>query len=138
MAPAAADEVVRDRRGTTLLVRNALFSRVRLAAQGRTDQLGALDEEWGYRELVWKQTLERFHEEHEAILIDADARSTAYLSIDEQDEKTAHVWHVHQVFRDSDDDHDFGIWGDVDLDATQEEGSVVFSHYVVGFIDDVL
>lgn len=137
-APAAADEVVRDRRGTTLLVRNALFSRVRLAAQGRTDQLGALDEEWGYRELVWKQTLERFHEEHEAILIDADARSTAYLSIDEQDEKTAHVWHVHQVFRDSDDDHDFGIWGDVDLDATQEEGSVVFSHYVVGFIDDVL
>ena len=70
--------------------------------------------------------------------LDADARSTAYLSIDEQDEKTAHVWHVHQVFRDSDDDHDFGIWGDVDLDATQEEGSVVFSHYVVGFIDDVL
>ena len=61
-APAAADEVVRDRRGTTLLVRNALFSRVRLAAQGRTDQLGALDEEWGYRELVWKQVLERFHD----------------------------------------------------------------------------
>jgi len=136
-APVAADEVVRDRRGTTLLVRNALFSRVRLAALGRTDQLGALDADWGYREVIWKQELERFHEEHEDILIDADARSAAYLSIDEKDEKTAHVWHVHQVFRDSDDDRDFGIWGDVDLDATQEEGSVVFSHYRVGFIDDL-
>ena len=136
-APVAADEVVRDRRGTTLLVRNALFSRVRLAALGRTDQLGALDADWGYREVIWKQELERFHEEHEVILIDADARSAAYLSIDEKDEKTAHVWHVHQVFRDSDDDRDFGIWGDVDLDATQEEGSVVFSHYRVGFIDDL-
>ena len=101
-----ADEVVRDRRGTTLLVRNALFSRVRLAALGRTDQLGALDADWGYREVIWKQELERFHEEHEDILIDADARSAAYLSIDEKDEKTAHVWHVHQVFRDSDDDRD--------------------------------
>ena len=136
-APVAADEVVRDRRGTTLLVRNALFSRVRLAALGRTDQLGALDADWGYREVIWKQELERFHEEHEVILIDADARSAAYLSIDEKDEKTAHVWHVHQIFRDSDDDRDFGIWGDVDLDATQEEGSVVFSHYRVGFIDDL-
>ena len=136
-APVAADEVVRDRRGTTLLVRNALFSRVRLAALGRTDQLGALDADWGYREVIWKQELERFHEEHEDILIDADARSAAYLSIDEKDEKTAHVWHVHQIFRDSDDDRDFGIWGDVDLDATQEEGSVVFSHYRVGFIDDL-
>ena len=136
-APVVADEVVRDRRGTTLLVRNALFSRVRLAALGRTDQLGALDADWGYREVIWKQELERFHEEHEVILIDADARSAAYLSIDEKDEKTAHVWHVHQIFRDSDDDRDFGIWGDVDLDATQEEGSVVFSHYRVGFIDDL-
>ena len=37
---------------------------------------------------------------------------------------------------DSDDDHDFGIWADVDLDATQEEGAVVFTHYRVGFVDD--
>ena len=44
---------------------------------------------------------------------------------------------MHQIFRDSDDDRDFGIWGDVDLDATQEEGSVIFSHYRVGFVDDL-
>ena len=135
-APPAAEEVVRDRRGLTLLVRNALFARVRLAAHEATDELGKLDAEWGWRAPVWRRALDRFFEEHEEILLDADARSAAYLSIDEKDEKSAHVWHVHQTFRDSDDDRDFGIWGDVDLDATQDEGAVVFSAYRVGFVDD--
>ena len=135
-APPAAEEVVRDRRGLTLLVRNALFARVRLAAHGRADELGKLDAEWGWRMPVWQQALERLFEAHEEILLDGDAHSAAYFSIDETDERSAHVWHVHQVFRDSDDDRDFGIWGDVDLDATQDEGAVVFSSYRAGFVDD--
>ena len=139
--PEATDEVVHDRRALTLLVRNALFARVRLAAFGSTEELGRLDGDWGYRKPVWEQALARFHDEHEEIVLDGDARSAAYYSIDESDEKRAredggHVWHVHQVFRDSDDDRDFGIWADVDLDATQEEGAVVFSRYRVGFVDD--
>ncbi|HIY51481.1 MAG TPA: DUF3516 domain-containing protein [Candidatus Olsenella avicola] len=135
-APPAADEVVRDRRGLTLLVRNALFARVRLAAFGRVDELGKLDAEWGWRAPLWQRALDRFYEEHEEIVLDGDARSAAYYTIDEKDERSGHVWHVHQVFRDSDDDRDFGIWGDVDLDATQDEGAVVFSSYRVGFVDD--
>ena len=137
IAAPSTDEVVHDRRGLTLLVRNALFARVRLAALGKVEELGALDADWGYRSVVWQQALDVFHAEHDQILLDADARSSAYLDIDEKDEKTEHVWHVHQVFRDSDDDHDFGIWGDVDLDATQDEGSVVFKTYRVGFVDTV-
>ncbi len=134
--PEAADEVVRDRRALTLLVRNALFARVRASAVGDVDELGRLDAEWGWRAPVWQRALGAFHEEHEEILLGGDARSAAYLSIDESDEKKTHVWHVRQIFRDSDDDHDFGIWADVDLDATQDEGSVVFSAYRVGFVDD--
>lgn len=135
IAAPTADEVVHDRRGLTLLVRNALFARVRLAALGKVEELGDLDADWCYRSVVWQQALDAFHAVHEQILLDADARSSAYLDIDEKDEKTDHVWHVHQVFRDSDDDHDFGIWGDVDLDATQDEGAVVFKTYRVGFVD---
>lgn len=135
-APPAADEVVRDRRGLTLLVRNALFARVRLAAFGDVEALGKLDGEWGWRAPVWQRALDRFYEEHDEIVLDGDARSTAYYTIDESDERSAHVWHVHQVFRDSDDDRDFGIWANVDLDATQDEGAVVFSGYRVGFVDD--
>lgn len=137
IAAPSVDEVVHDRRGLTLLVRNALFARVRLAALGKVEELGDLDADWGYRSVVWQQALDAFHAEHEQVLLDADARSSAYLDIDEKDEKTDHVWHVHQVFRDSDDDHDFGIWGNVDLDATQDEGAVVFKAYRVGFVDTV-
>lgn len=139
--PEAADEVVHDRRAVTLLVRNALFARVRLAAHGRADELGRLDADWGWREAAWRQALARFYEAHDEVLLDADARSAAYLVIDESDEEKpreegGHVWHVRQIFHDSDADHDFGIWADVDLDATQEEGGAVFSNYRVGFIDD--
>ena len=135
--PSAADAVVRDRRGLTVLVRNALFQRVRLAAQGRTAELGKLDPEWGCGEPRWQRALDAYFEAHEAIAIDADARSTAYLAIDEADEKAERVWHVRQIFSDPEGDHDFAIAADVDLDATQEEGEAVFKNYRVGFAEEL-
>ena len=132
------DEVVADRRGCTLLVRNALFRRVTLAAREHVRDLGELDEDWGMSEVRWQKALDAYHEQHEEILTDGDARSAAMFSIDESDEKTDHVWHVHQIFADEDGDHDFGIMGDVDLDATQDGGEVIFKNYRVGFIEDLL
>lgn len=141
--PSGADVVVADRRGMTLLVRNALFRRVSLAALERADELGELDEAWGMGELRWRRALEAFFEAHEELLVDGDARSTAFFTIDESDElkpaaEGGHVWHVHQIFHDSDGDHDFGIMADVDLDATQEESEAVFKNYRVGFIEELL
>ena len=136
--PKLADEVVADRRGLTVLVRNALFHRVRLAARDRADELGALDEDWGFGTLRWKRVLDAFYEAHDELLTDADARSAAYLSIDEADEKTDHVWHVHQVFADADGDHDFGIMADVDLNATQDGDGVVFKNYKAGVIEELV
>ena len=137
-AAAGIDEVVADRRGCTLLVRNALFRRVTLAAREHVRDLGELDDDWGMSEIRWQKALDAYHEQHEEILTDGDARSAAMFSIDESDEKTAHVWHVHQIFADEDGDHDFGIMGDVDLDATQDGGEVIFKNYRVGFIEDLL
>ena len=136
--PKLADEVVADRRGLTVLVRNALFHRVRLAARDRADELGALDEDWGFGTLRWKRVLNAFYEAHDELLTDADARSAAYLSIDEADEKIDHVWHVHQVFADADGDHDFGIMADVDLNATQDGDGVVFKNYKAGVIEELV
>lgn len=141
--PSSADVVVADRRGMTLLVRNALFRRVSLAARERAGELGELDEAWGMGELRWRRALEAFFEAHEELLVDGDARSTAFFTIDESDElkpaaEGGHVWHVHQIFHDSDGDHDFGIMADVDLDATQEESEAVFKNYRVGFIEELL
>ena len=135
--PEDPDEVVHDRRAITLLVRNALFARVRLAAFESYDDLGALDGDWGWRAPRWQRAMDAYFEEHAEVLLDADARSTAFLDIDETDERAAHVWHVRQIFHDPEGDRDFGIAADVDLDATQEDGAVVFANYRVGFVEDL-
>ena len=136
-APKLADQVVADRRGMTLLVRNALFQRVRLASRNKARELGDLDADWGFGEARWARALDEFYGEHEELLTDADARSTAFLDIDEKDEKSGHVWHVHQVFSDSDGDRDFGIMADVDLDATQDGDGVVFKNYRAGSFEEL-
>lgn len=94
--------------------------------------------EWGFGVRKWQEALDAFYEAHEEILLDADARSSAYLVIDEADERANHVWHVRQIFHDADGDSDFSIAADVDLDATQDAGEVVFSNYRVGFTEDIL
>ena len=144
--PGEEDAVVRDRRGVTVLVRNALFRRVGLAARDSADgtvpfdaaaELGKLDGEWGFPQRRWRDALDAFFEEHEAIVVDGDARSMAYLSLDDADEKTEHVWHAVQTFKDAEGDRDFAIVADVDLDATQEEGEAIFKNYRVGFLGEL-
>lgn len=131
------DVVVRDRRGLTLLVRNALFRRVSLAARRDAEALGALDADWGYNARVWAQKLDGLFAEHEEVLLDGDARSSRFLEIDEAPEHSDHLWHVTQILHDADGDDDFRITADVDLDATQESDGVVFQNYRVGFFEDL-
>ena len=135
---AGVEAVVHDRRGLTVLVRNALFSRVRMAAHRDIAGLGEADGEWGFGERAWAQALDEYYKAHEEILLDADARSKAYLILNEADEEEAHVWHVRQIFHDEDGDNDFAIAADVDLDATQAGDGVVFKDYRVGFAEDLL
>ena len=133
----AEDAVVRDRRGMELMVRNALFTRVKLIAQDKADALGALDENWGFGARQWGQALDAFYDAHDDARIDADARSKQYLVLDASREEADHAWHVHQIVLDTEGDCDFCIDADVDLDASQEEGEVVFRNYRVGFADEL-
>ena len=135
--PQAADAVVADRHGMEVMVRNALFARVRLAALDRTRELGNLDEDWGMSERAWNAALDDYFAEHNEIRLDGDARSAAYLMIDESPEQESHAWHVRQIFLDEEDAGDFRIEADVDLDATQEQGEVIFRNYRVGFVEDL-
>ena len=136
-APADPDVVVADRRAVTLLVRNALFARVRLAALNRADELGSLDAEWDWPEARWRQVLDDFYADHEELLVDAAARSARYFQIDESAERTERVWHVRQILLDADEDLDYRIEADVDLDATQNQGEAVFKEYRVGSVEDL-
>lgn len=128
--------VVHDKRGLTVLVRNALMLRVRLAAARNVEALGELDADWSFGAAAWQEALDAYFAEHEEVLLDASARSARYFIVDESDEETAHVWHVRQIFRDENDDSDFSIDADVDLDATQAGDGVVFANFRAGFVGE--
>ena len=136
--PQAKEAVVHDRRGLTVLVRNALFRRVQLAAKDDAEALGELDTEHSFNAHKWRNALDAYYEEHEEVLTDADARSNAFLMVDIAEEETAHEWLVQQTFHDPDEANDFAIRAKVDLDATQEGDTVVFKDYKAGFIEDLL
>ena len=130
-APGAKQAVVEDRRGLTVLVRNARFRRVQLMALDKPDELGALDKDWGYGVHEWEDTLDDYYDEHEYVNIDAKARSGELFILDESKENSEHSWKVRQIIDDSDGDHDWAITGTVDLDTTQSSGEVVFFDYSV-------
>ena len=130
-APGAKQAVVEDRRGLTVLVRNAMFRRVQLMDLDKPDELGALDKDWGYGVHEWEDTLDDYYDEHKYVNIDAKARSGELFILDESKENSEHAWKVRQIIDDSDGDHDWAITGTVDLDATQSSGEVVFFDYSV-------
>jgi hypothetical protein len=108
-------------RAFRVLVRNALFRRVTLAALGRYDELGALDAADGWNATAWEDALEDYYEEHDEIGTGPDARGPAMLISEEG--KTA--WAVRQIFDDPAGDHDWGISATIDLAASDEEGAAV-------------
>ena len=130
-APGAKAAVVEDRRGLTVLIRNALFHRVQLMDLDKPETLGALDKEWGYGVHEWEDALDDFYDEHEYVNTGAKARSAELFMLDEKHENDEHSWHVRQIIDDSDGDHDWAITGTIDLDATQSSGEVVFFDYAV-------
>jgi hypothetical protein len=104
-----------------VLVRNAMFRRVELAALRRYDELGALDVAAWWHADAWRDALERYFDEYDRIGIGADARNPALLHID----KHADRWLVRQVFDDPEDDHDWAISAEVDLVASDQAGEAI-------------
>lgn len=133
-APAPQDAIVQDRRGLTVLVRNALFHRIQLMDRDDPEALAQLDSDYGYGLHEWEDTLDDYYDTHEYVGIDAQARSGKLFMLDESHEQDEQVWRVRQIIDDSDGDHDWAITGTVDLDETQRSGEVVFIDYHVGAV----
>jgi superfamily II RNA helicase len=131
-APGGKQQIVEDRRGLIVLIRNAVFRRVLLMDHDDPERLGSLDKDWGYGVHEWQDALDDFYESHEYVGIDAQARSGRLFILDDTHEHSEHTWKIRQIIDDSDGDHDWAITGTVDLDATQESGEVVFVEYHVG------
>ena len=117
-----------NKRAFRVLVRNALFRRVELAALRRWDELGSLDTEAGWDADAWATGLEPYFDEHESIGTGADARGPAMLITDEE----PGLWSVRQIFDDPAGDHDWGFSATVDLAASDEAGVAVITVTSVG------
>ncbi|GAA1256082.1 DEAD/DEAH box helicase [Sphaerisporangium rubeum] len=107
--------VTANRRAFRVLVRNAMFRLVELAARERYDDLEAA------ADIDWEEPLAAYFEEHDEIRTGPDARGPALLMIEEDE----HLWNVRQIIDDPAGHHDWAITAQVDLAASDEEGQAV-------------
>ena len=123
-------------RAFTVLVRNALFRRVWLAARRQWDQLGELDAADGWDACAWAAAIEPYFDEHAEIGTGPDARGPALLVIDRSPDlgpdSSPDCWQVRQIFDDPAGDHDWGFSAEVDLPASDEAGAAVIHVTAVG------
>jgi superfamily II RNA helicase len=113
-------------RAFRVLVRNALFRRVELAARRNWWALGELDEAFPAED--WQQALEPYFAEHASLQTGAAARGPAMLLVNEEPTR----WVVRQILDDPEGDHDWGITAEVDLAASDAEGTAVVKVTEVG------
>ena len=115
-------------RAFRVLVCNAMFRRVELAARRNTAALGELDAAGGWDVESWQRALDAYFDEHDVLPTGADARGPELFVVTEQ----PHRWLVRQIFDDPAGHHDWGISAEVDLAASDEAGEAVVTVTSVG------
>ncbi|GAB3919841.1 DEAD/DEAH box helicase [Microlunatus endophyticus] len=132
----APPPVTRNPRAFRVLVRNALFRRVELAARDAWEALGELDATAGWDADAWADALDPYYDDHDEILLGPDARGPAMLIMDQNPEPVGgREWRIRQIFDDPEGDHDWGFSAVVDLDASDVEGVPVVRVTSVGRLD---
>ena len=121
VVPPSPPRLTTNVRAFRVLVRNELFRRVQLAALERVDDLGELDADAGFGADAWGDVLDSYFAEHDEILTGADARSGAFVILEEGPT----VWRARQIFDDPAGDHDWGFSAEIDLAASDEAGEPV-------------
>ncbi len=126
-------------RAFRVLVRNALFRRIELAAKDDVDALAALDaedaeglaptDEWDgpWDGDDWDEALGGYYDEHAEILTGPDARGPKLLFIEEGAENSNRdkVWKVRQIVDDPAGNRDWVLRAEVDLAASDAAGRAV-------------
>ncbi|WP_375002510.1 DEAD/DEAH box helicase [Aeromicrobium sp. CTD01-1L150] len=143
----APHAVTRNERAFRVLVRNAAFRRVELAALGRWDDLAELDPD-----VDWAAAIEAYDAEYAAVPsaaqgpdpsqrpsaapgpapppigTGAQARGPAMFTVSTE----GRTWHVRQTFDDPQGHRDWGFSATVDLDASDESGQAELTVTSVG------
>jgi len=129
--PARPRPLTGNARAFTAMIRNALFRRVELFARRRSDDLGVLDAGSGWTAERWEEVIQAYFAEHDDVGTGADARGPALLIFDRRPGK----WRVRQILDDPAGDHDWGFEVEVDLEASDAEGTAVIRLIEAGRLD---
>ncbi|MGI8814939.1 MAG: DUF3516 domain-containing protein, partial [Pseudonocardia sp.] len=116
-------KVTANPRALRVLVRNAMFRRVQLAARRRWDELGELDPSRLWDADRWHLSLEPYWQLHDEIRTDAGARSPELFIVEEGPGR----WDVRQILDDPANYHDWAICAEVDLEASHRAGTAVLT-----------
>ncbi len=114
--------ITANERAFRVMVRNAMFRRVELAALGRWDRLDELDDGPD-----WESALEPYFAEYETLDTGPNARGPRLFQI----EQRPGFWRVRQVLDDPAGDHGWSIDAVVDLAESDAAGEVVFDEMAV-------
>jgi superfamily II RNA helicase len=116
--------VTRNPRAFRVLVRNAMFRRLALAAREDWTALGELDAWAGWDADTWAEALDLYFHDHDEIGTGPAARSPDLFVVD-TDERGSRTWRVTQILDDPAGDRDWRIVASVDLDASDLVGEAV-------------
>ncbi|WP_163544757.1 DEAD/DEAH box helicase [Occultella kanbiaonis] len=126
--------ITANERSFRILVRNAMFRRVELAAREDYDRLAQLDaalpEDQRWSADDWADAMEEYWAEYGELGIGAAARSASMTSIS----PGAEHWEVTQVLDDPEGDRDWRFRASVDLAASAELGRAVLRMVDVGMV----
>ncbi len=133
--PPPSRPITANERAFVAMVRNAMFQKVRLAAYDRFEELAQLDAAAAaatdppgrqtMRVADWEDALGAYWEEYDSIGIGQRARSPELLSIEREAATGERRWTVRQTIEDPDENGDFAIVAEVDLDASDQAGEPV-------------
>jgi superfamily II RNA helicase len=121
-APPSPRPITANERAFGVMVRNAMFQRVQLAARDRFADLAALEpDRTGMSAADWEAALGEYFDEHEWLDDGPAARSPELLMID----RSERAWTVRQIINDPEGHHDWAIVAEVDLEGSDAAGELV-------------
>lgn len=112
-------------RAFRVMVRNAMFKRVELAARRRWDALAELGD--GLEAEDWSDLLELFFEEYDEIGTGPEARGPQLFTVVPGED----VWRVRQTLADPQGDHGWALLAEVNVPESDAAGEVVFDEFEI-------
>ncbi|MCI7551546.1 MAG: DUF3516 domain-containing protein, partial [Arcanobacterium sp.] len=135
----------RNRHALRTAIRNSLFARIEALERDDLTLLDEWDSQAGWNEDRWADAIDRYFDTYDYLGIDNEARSAEFFQILEdpsladliaagmdpdagaqllEDHASGRVWLAIQVLDDGERDFSWAIWALVDLDASDEQGSL--------------